>query len=78
MKLKDEVGMAGPKSTQTRFGDNYIHYIHPYASLFRLLAICLLMVTHQCYILSLYPMHVIEGVGGGGGLDRRITSCMVS
>ena len=28
MKLKDEVGMGGPKSTQTRFvyRDNHVHY----------------------------------------------------
>ena len=31
MKLKDEVGMAGPKSTQTRFVGIITSTIHPYA-----------------------------------------------
>ena len=31
LKLKDEVGMAGPKSTQTRFVGIITSTIHPYA-----------------------------------------------
>ena len=31
MKLKDEVGMGGPKSTQTRFVGIITSTIHPYA-----------------------------------------------
>ena len=40
MKLKDEVGMAGSKSTQTRFVVIIAFTIHPYASFFRLSYAC--------------------------------------
>ena len=30
MKLKDEVGMGGPKSTQTRFVGIIMYTLHPY------------------------------------------------
>ena len=36
MKLKDEVGMAGPRSTQTKFLGIIISNVHPYACFSRL------------------------------------------
>ena len=38
MKLKDEVGMAGPKSTQTRFVGIITSTIHPYACVLSVLS----------------------------------------
>ena len=51
MKLKDEVGMAGPKSTQTRFVGIIMSTIHPYM-LASLIIVHLLMVTHCFYTMS--------------------------
>ena len=79
MKLKDEVGMAGSKSTQTRF--------------VVIIAFTIYIPTLACFDyhmsvdgdpLVLYPQFVSYAChrGGGGGelisFDRRITSCMVS
>ena len=46
MYLKDEVGMAGSKITQTRFVGIITFTIHPYAC-FSLMHLS--MVTHWCY-----------------------------
>ena len=55
MKLKDEVGMAGSKSTQTRFVGIITSTIHPYA------CFCRLSCTYN--LLSALDLNVGEIVG---------------
>ena len=74
MKLKDEVGMGGPKSTQTRFvGIIMESTIHPYTCFSRLIIYSYhVPVDSDLLVLSLtqrnsyFPLAIIMARRGGG------------
>ena len=68
IKLKDEVGMAGSKSRQTRFVGIITFTIHPYACFSRLSCAYWCRLVRRCYpSVSVLDLHAGENIPYGSG-----------